>query len=149
MAHSLNIRNAKRDNTGESSVIHCGVCRGIGEHSHRCPMVMPVIGSQPGAYDLPPAGTNCRRVQRIEDTVMSQYYSGNKSRNCRPHLTGIPTGDMGLSVSDATGHIRMRPVTGIRCIGDGAVANLNQAYMCSSTDQFGDQVGWDASFEHL
>src|SRR3569623_559897 len=94
------IINGARADSGINNY-HCQMCGGMYGHSGQCPFNN---------------GSNFR----IEDQVLLQYYGGNPRPNggCGKVALGLPTPGQQMSISGATGHLRLRPVGSLRCIRD-------------------------------
>lgn len=129
MAH-VQMKNAALDRKDARATVHCGGCGGMREHALGCPFNGPC-------------------GWKLENNIMAQYYKmgGTTPSTWNRTLLGMPTRDRGMTISNATGHVRIRPVSSLRCIRDNDKGR--PAYMCMQMDSAGNMQAWDSAFDTL
>lgn len=123
------IINGARADAGDRSG-YCKMCGGVYGHSGRCPF-------------------NNGSNYRIEDDILLQYYGKMPRTNggCGKTALGLPTPGKQMSISGANGHLRLRPVSSLRCIRDRD--DGKSPMMCLQLDAEGNAMAYDSVFEML
>lgn len=123
------IINGARADAGDNNG-YCKMCGGMYGHSGRCPF-------------------NNGSNYRIEDQILLQYYGKMPRPNggCSKVALGLPTPGQQMSISGASGHLRIRPVGSLRCIRDRD--DDKSPMMCAQLDSEGNMLGYDAVMEMM
>jgi hypothetical protein len=109
----------------------CPGCGGFMEHACSCPF-------------------NSRGCQVIENQLLQRYYQANGGRWHPDHKVRlqVPTPGNRVSIGNSTGHLKVRPVSSLRCIRDNEY-NERSPLMCMVMDNEDALMGWDPIFEQI
>lgn len=126
----LILKNAKNDtNSSRTDGGFCSMCSGWREHSFSCPFN--------NGYNF-----------RIEDAVLLKQYEmvGGRPANCSRVAVGLPTPGRQLTFG-ANGHLKVNPVTSLKCIRDKA--DGRSPMMCMAMDNEGNMLDYTSVMEML